>query len=229
MAKRKFDREQILAFLELIKAITLAESPEQALQKLMEKTAEVLDVGQGCILLTDPENKDCLKIECGFEQSARPKGWRVELKKDKHPNLYRIMFEEPVFVRQAQPRENVDQVLYIRLDDGEKIKGVMVFGAKGEKKEFTEDDLLIAQAISHLAIANLQHGRTLEKNERLSQRMTLADEIKNPLVSAGGFVRLIEKELKGQKPDQKILNYLKITLEEFTRIEELLAKLLKTT
>ncbi|PJE73352.1 MAG: hypothetical protein COV00_00285 [Candidatus Tagabacteria bacterium CG10_big_fil_rev_8_21_14_0_10_40_13] len=233
MAKKKFDREQILSFLELIEAITLTESYQKTLEKLLEKTAEVLDVQQGCILLANPKNSEELVIECAFEQKARPKGHRINLTLTAHPNLYKAIFQNAVFVRKGGPEEDVEQVLYIRLQT-EEFLGVMVFGAKGEKKEFNPDDILIAQAISHLAIASIQHGRIIEKNERLktiiSERMSLADEIRNPLMSAGGFAkRAFEKLNSGESGiDPKILEYLKRALKNYQRVENLLGELLKT-
>jgi signal transduction histidine kinase len=142
------------------------------------------------------------------------------------------MRKDPLFVRKGKLTENVEHVLYIRLDDGE-LLGVMIFGTQ-EKKGFTEDDILIAQAISHLATASIRHHRMLIKNEhlktRISERSSLAHQIRNPLMTAGGFTRRIHQHEKSKAgaADPKILNYSEIAVQEYKRVEELLSELLKT-
>ena len=78
------------------------------------------------------------------------------------------------------------------------------------------------------AYKNLQESQDqLLRAERLSavgkMATRLAHEIRNPIVSFGGFVRLMSKRLPKEDPNQE---YLSIITEEVTRLEKLLTQVL---
>lgn len=78
------------------------------------------------------------------------------------------------------------------------------------------------------AYQNLQESQDqLLRAERLSavgkMATRLAHEIRNPIVSFGGFVRLMSKRLPKEDPNQE---YLSIITEEVTRLEKLLTQVL---
>jgi len=78
------------------------------------------------------------------------------------------------------------------------------------------------------AYQNLQESQDqLLRAERLSavgkMATRLAHEIRNPIVSFGGFVRLMSKRLPKEDPNQEYLN---IITEEVTRLEKLLTQVL---
>lgn len=125
-----------------------------------------------------------------------------------------------------------------------RIFGVIAVDNLFDRRPISEDDLrllvmfagqaglAIASARSHLAhrlaTEELKSARDqLVQSERLAAlgeiAASLAHEIRNPLVSIGGFARRLEKKLHGQEPDCR---YAGIIADEVQRLEQFLEEIL---
>ena len=148
--------------------------------------------------------------------------------------------EDPRINKELAKRLNLDSFASIPIYAKNKVVGVIEVDNFMDKHPITEEDLYLLSMLSHQAGLALENARLydfIEKtNEELkvarerlidSEKMVaigemasgLAHEIRNPLVSIGGFVRRLYKRFPG---DEQVQSYFQVILNEVERLEKTL-------
>lgn len=148
--------------------------------------------------------------------------------------------EDPRINKELAKRLNLDSFASIPIYAKDKVVGVIEVDNFLDKHPITEEDLYLLSMLSHQAGLALENARLytfIEKtNEELkvtrerlieSEKMVaigemasgLAHEIRNPLVSIGGFVRRLYKKFPG---DEQVQSYFQVIINEVERLEKIL-------
>jgi two-component system, NtrC family, sensor histidine kinase HydH len=146
--------------------------------------------------------------------------------------------EDPLINKELAKRLNLDSFASIPIYAKDKVVGVIEVDNFMDKRPITEEDLYLLSMLSHQAGLALENARLyayIEKtNEELkvarerlidSEKMVaigemasgLAHEIRNPLVSIGGFVRRLYKKYPG---DEQVQSYFQVIINEVERLEK---------
>ncbi|MFH0787520.1 MAG: GAF domain-containing protein [Pseudomonadota bacterium] len=153
---------------------------------------------------------------------------------------------------QEDPRTNKDLVNLLKAESfasfpmfaKDKVIGVIVVDNLIDKRPITAEDLYLLSLLAHQAGLALENARLydfIEKTnqdlkaarERLfeSEKMVavgemasgLAHEIRNPLVSIGGFVRRLNKKYQD---DPQVQSYFQVIINEVERLEKILNEIM---
>ncbi|MBI4765470.1 MAG: GAF domain-containing protein [Deltaproteobacteria bacterium] len=148
--------------------------------------------------------------------------------------------EDPRINKELAKRMNMDSFASIPIFAKDKVVGVIEVDNFMDKHPITESDLYLLTMLSHQAGLALENARLyafIEKtNEELkvarerlidTEKMVaigemaagLAHEIRNPLVSIGGFVRRLYKKFPG---DEQVQSYFQVIINEVERLEKTL-------
>ena len=148
--------------------------------------------------------------------------------------------EDPRINKELAKRLNLDSFASIPIFAKDKVVGVIEVDNFMDKHPITEEDLYLLSMLSHQAGLALENARLyafIEKtNEELkvarerlidTEKMVaigemaagLAHEIRNPLVSIGGFVRRLYKKFPG---DEQVQSYFQVIINEVERLEKTL-------
>ncbi len=148
--------------------------------------------------------------------------------------------EDPRINKELSKRLNLDSFASIPIFAKDKVIGVIEVDNFMDKRPITEEDLYLLSMLSHQAGLALENARLyayIEKtNEELkvarerlidSEKMVaigemasgLAHEIRNPLVSIGGFVRRLYKKYPG---DEQVQSYFQVIINEVERLEKIM-------
>ena len=135
---------------------------------------------------------------------------------------------------------HLDSFVAIPMRAKEKVVGVIEVDNYLDRRSITQEDLYLLTMLAHqagLAFENARLYNAIEKSnqelkvtrERLmeSEKMVaigemtsgLAHEIRNPLVSIGGFVRRLHKKFPG---DEQVQSYFQVIINEVERLEKIL-------
>ncbi len=154
--------------------------------------------------------------------------------------LVKRVAEDPRTNQELARRLNLDSFAAVPILAKDKVIGVIEVDNFIDKRPFTQEDLNLLSMLAHqagLALENARLYATIEKTnaelktarERLieSEKMMaigemasgLAHEIRNPLVSIGGFVRRLQRKY----PDDDLLqSYVQVIINEVERLEKIL-------
>jgi two-component system sensor histidine kinase HydH len=148
--------------------------------------------------------------------------------------------EDPRINKELAKRLSLDSFASIPIYAKDKVVGVIEVDNFIDNHPITEEDLYLLSMLSHQAGLALENARLyafIEKtNEELkvarerlidSEKMVaigemasgLAHEIRNPLVSIGGFVRRLYKKFPG---DEQVQSYFQVIINEVERLEKIL-------
>lgn len=148
--------------------------------------------------------------------------------------------EDPRINQEMAKRLNLDSFASIPIYAKDKVVGVIEVDNFMDKHPITEEDLYLLTMLSHQAGLALENARLyafIEKtNEELkvarerlidTEKMVaigemaagMAHEIRNPLVSIGGFVRRLYKKFPG---DEQVQSYFQVIINEVERLEKTL-------
>jgi two-component system sensor histidine kinase HydH len=148
--------------------------------------------------------------------------------------------EDPRIDQELARRLNLDSFASIPIYAKDKVLGVIEVDNFMDKHPITEEDLYLLSMLSHQAGLALENARLYafiektneelkEARERLidTEKMVaigemaagLAHEIRNPLVSIGGFVRRLYKKFPG---DEQVQSYFQVIINEVERLEKTL-------
>lgn len=154
---------------------------------------------------------------------------------------------------QEDPRTNKDLVSQMKLDSfasipmyaKDKVIGVIEVDNFISKRPITEEDLSLLSMLAHQAGLALENARLYDFIEKTNQELKaaqerlieseklvaigemasgLAHEIRNPLVSIGGFARRLLK--KFQDDDVQVQSYSQVIITEVERLEKTLNEIL---
>ena len=155
----------------------------------------------------------------------------------------RVM-EDPRINKELAKRLNLDSFASVPIYAKDKVVGVIEVDNFINKRPITEEDLYLLSMLAHQAGLALENARLyafIEKTndelkvarERLieSEKMVaigemasgLAHEIRNPLVSIGGFVRRLNKKFSG---DDQVQSYFQVIINEVERLEKTLNEIM---
>jgi two-component system, NtrC family, sensor histidine kinase HydH len=148
--------------------------------------------------------------------------------------------EDPRINKELVKRLSLDSFASIPIYAKDKVVGVIEVDNFMDNHPITEEDLYLLSMLSHQAGLALENARLyafIEKtNEELkvvrerlidSEKMVaigemasgLAHEIRNPLVSIGGFARRLYKKFPG---DEQVQSYFQVIINEVERLEKIL-------
>jgi two-component system, NtrC family, sensor histidine kinase HydH len=152
--------------------------------------------------------------------------------------------EDPRINKELAKRLNLNSFASIPIFAKDKVVGVIEVDNFMDQHPITEEDLYLLSMLSHQAGLALENARLyafIEKtNEELkvarerlidSEKMVaigemaagLAHEIRNPLVSIGGFVRRLHKKFPG---DDQVQSYFQVIINEVERLEKTLNEIM---
>jgi two-component system, NtrC family, sensor histidine kinase HydH len=152
--------------------------------------------------------------------------------------------EDPRISKEMAKRLSLDSFASIPIYAKDKVVGVIEVDNFMDNHPITEQDLYLLSMLSHQAGLALENARLyafIEKtNEELkvarerlidSEKMVaigemasgLAHEIRNPLVSIGGFVRRLYKKFPG---DEQVQSYFQVIINEVERLEKTLNEIM---
>jgi two-component system, NtrC family, sensor histidine kinase HydH len=152
--------------------------------------------------------------------------------------------EDPRINKELAKRLSLDSFASIPIYAKDKVVGVIEVDNFMDKRPITEEDLYLLSMLSHQAGLALENARLyayIEKtNEELkvarerlidSEKMVamgemasgLAHEIRNPLVSIGGFVRRLYKKFPS---DEQVQSYFQVIINEVERLEKTLNEIM---
>ena len=141
-------------------------------------------------------------------------------------------------------RLGIDSFASIPVYSKDKVIGVIAVDHRADRQTVSPEDLHILAMLAHqagLAIENARLNDFIEKtNQELktvreqlleSEKLTalgemaagMAHEIRNPLVSIGGFVRRLNKKFQG---DAQVQTYFQVIITEVERLEKTLNEIL---
>jgi two-component system, NtrC family, sensor histidine kinase HydH len=152
--------------------------------------------------------------------------------------------EDPRINKELAERLSLDSFASIPIYAKDKVVGVIEVDNFMDNHPITEEDLYLLSMLSHQAGLALENARLyafIEKtNEELkvvrerlidSEKMVaigemasgLAHEIRNPLVSIGGFARRLYKKFPG---DEQVQSYFQVIINEVERLEKILNEIM---
>jgi len=148
--------------------------------------------------------------------------------------------EDPAVDKDLLAKLNTDQFASVPMLAGEKVIGVLLVDNVFNRKPITESDLNFLVTFANQAGLAIESTRlysyleeTNEELKRTQERLVeseklaalgemaagVAHEIRNPLVSIGGFARRLQQKFKGTQNEGK---YLEIIIKEVQRLEKIL-------
>jgi two-component system, NtrC family, sensor histidine kinase HydH len=153
---------------------------------------------------------------------------------------------------QEDPRTNKDLINLLKLDSfasipivaKDKVIGVIEVDNFIDKRPITPEDLYLLSLLAHQAGLALENARLYDFIEKTNQELKaarerliesekmvaigemasgLAHEIRNPLVSIGGFVRRLNKKYQD---DAQVQSYFQVIINEVERLEKILNEIM---
>ncbi len=235
--------ERMEPFFQLVAEMARAKDLQETMKILLRGASEILEIKRSCIFTTG-DNENEMVLSHGYPENVHTIGLR--LKFPENPNLWHTVREETVFLFKPNGKREYDfyrnnrinSVLFIRLVLTDETIGIWALDATEEKYDFSPEEIKIATAISYLMMNAIQHYREIEKDAQLKMlgeaEISMAHELKNPLVGAGGFVRRTEKQLKALFSEmtslsenekikaEKIQETVELALKDIVRMETLI-------
>jgi two-component system sensor histidine kinase HydH len=152
--------------------------------------------------------------------------------------------EDPRTNKALVERLGINSFATIPIYAKDKVLGVIAVDRRADEQAITAEDLRILSMLGHqagLAIENARLYDFIEKTNRElksareqlleSEKLTalgemaagMAHEIRNPLVSIGGFVRRLNRRFQG---DSQVQTYFQVIINEVERLEKTLNEIL---
>jgi signal transduction histidine kinase len=117
-------------------------------------------------------------------------------------------------IRQLAVNRNINSILYIPLDVSGEITHFMTFDALEQRKGYSQEEIEIFLFL----------GRELMKAQRMERLDDILHDFKNPAIAIAGFARRVNQILDSEynlPSDSKIKKYLKVLIEETSRLQEM--------
>ena len=230
------NRERAEFFEKIFGPIRVLLSIKSSLEEGMQATIDVakeLGIERICIFLKD--ELDQMTLVCGHPEEKH--GLQNKRNLESHPGLKEIMEKKKMFIvkNPAQDKRSacapefcglhqINASLFVRIEIDKKPIGVIVIDAVGEKKTFTKSDIHIAKMIALLATKRIHNRRRDERETRNKIFKLVAEELvhemRNPVMTTGGFARRLEKDI--DKNPTKAKKNAGIIVKEIKRMEEII-------
>ncbi len=181
--------------------------------------------------------------------------WQIPLRPDLGPLPLAVLQMRPYHIHQREPRPlaeaygsyDAQEFFVVPLVVKDRVTGVIVVDNQASSRPLEAEPLHALQMLATqaaLALENAHLYSTIEANNRelmlIRERMLesdrlaalsslasgMAHEIRNPLVSIGGFARRIAKLVEKDSP---LRGYVEVIKEEVSRLEKLLREILDFT
>jgi len=117
-------------------------------------------------------------------------------------------------IKQFAYNRNINSILYIPLNVGGEVSHFMSFDALEQRKGYTPEEIEILLFL----------GRELMKAQRMERLDDILHDFKNPAIAIAGFARRVNQILEKEcvfPEDSKIRQYLKVLIEETSRLQEM--------
>ena len=218
--------ERLSSLVRLADDFSVGRDYRNLLQKIMERSAELLRAEQCSIMLIERETNELLVEASKGAFGAVPKrarvpkgegiaGWVAE---QGEPVLVADIEHDPRIGKKSRTRYKTASFVSVPLKIDNKVVGVMNFTDKATGELFDDEDLQIARTCASQAAVVLDRKEMTEQAERL-RKEAMIDHLTG-LLNRGNVLHRLQEELARSNRYEKTMSLILVDVDRFKHIND---------